>query len=259
MSAFVQSRQRSRYLSLLQIVGALGVIAVHVGVPYSNPIWFFVEIFFVIAGINMTKALDGGQPLYAYAFSRVRRLGPEIAAIWIATVVLVVSGEGSPGMLWFILASPVFVQNLMLIFFRYTMPNDWAFAPLWFVGALLQLQLLLFVMRKVLLRAKPEVLVFACAGIGTLIRLLVAVLSGEDLQGLSVPTASILYCLPLTHLEPLVLGVLIGRGALPRIGRLLPFFCVVTLGLGAVNVALSGGEVTRRSLGFPFLLQLNYA
>ena len=46
---------------------------------------------------------------------------------------------------------------------------------------------------------------------------------------------------------------------MPRIGRLLPFFCVATLGLGAVNVALSGGEVTRRSLGFPFLLQLNCA
>src|SRR5437762_933988 len=76
MSAFVESRQRSRYLSLLQIVGALGVVTVHVGVPYCRPFWFFLEVFFVMAGLNMAKALDGDQPLYAYAVSRVRRLGP---------------------------------------------------------------------------------------------------------------------------------------------------------------------------------------
>ncbi len=259
MSAFVESRQRSRYLSLLQIVGALGVVTVHVGVPYCRPFWFFLEVFFVMAGLNMAKALDGDQPLYAYAVSRVRRLGPEISAMWIATVVFVISGEGSPGMLWFIVTGPVFMQNLVVAFFRYTAPNDWVFGPLWFVGALLQLQLLLFVMRNVLVRAKPEVLVVACVAIGTLFRLLVAVLSGDDLHRLSASTASILYCLPLTHLEPVVLGLLIGRGALPRMGRLLPFFCVAALGLGAVNVALSGGELSRRSLGYPLMLQLNYA
>jgi hypothetical protein len=259
MSALCQARQRSRYLDLFQIVGVLGVVAVHVGVPYSNSVWIVVEVFFVIAGINMAKALDSGQSISGYAVSRIRRLGPEVLAIWSAAVVLVVSGEGSSGMLWFIFTSPAFMQNLGVAFFRYTMPNDWAFAPLWFVGALLQLQFLLFVVRRVLLRAKPEVLVFACAGIGTLVRLVFAMLSGENLHSLSKPQATVLFCLPLTHLEPLVLGVLIGRGGLPRIGRLLPFFCVVTLGLGAVNVALSGGEVSSHSLGFPHLLRLNYA
>ena len=116
MSAFVESPQRSRYLSLLQIVGALGVVTVHVGVPYCRPFWFFLEVFFVMAGLNMAKALDGDQPLYAYAVSRVRRLGPEISAMWIATVVFVISGEGSPGMLWFIVTGPVFMQNLVVAF-----------------------------------------------------------------------------------------------------------------------------------------------
>src|SRR5256885_5313570 len=106
MSAFVESRQRSRYLSLLQIVGALGVVTVHVGVPYCRPFWFFLEVFFVMAGLNMAKALDSDQPPYAYAVSRVRRLGPEISALWISSGDFVISDEASPRMHSFIVSSP---------------------------------------------------------------------------------------------------------------------------------------------------------
>ena len=254
-----QARSRSRHLSLLQIAGLLTVIAVHVGLPYTDLGWFVVELFFVIAGINMATALDRDQSMLSYVLSRIRRLGPQIAAVWSAAVLFVATGAGTPGMMWFILAGPVFVQNLTVGFFRWEFPNDWVFGPLWFVGALVQLQLLLFVGRKVLSRAKPAVLVFACIGIAVLCRLLFAALSGANLRSLPEVQAGVLYCLPFTYLEPIVLGVLIGRGALPRIGRLLPAFCLIAIGLGAVNVALSQGEVSLASLGFPLGLRLNYA
>jgi len=254
-----QARPRSRYLSLLQIAGLLTVIAVHVGLPYTDLGWIVVEMFFVIAGINMATSLDRDQSISSYVLSRIRRLGPQIAAVWSATVLFVATGAGTPGMMWFIFAAPVFVQNLTVGFFRWEFPSDWIFGPLWFVGALLQLQLLLFVGRKVLLRTKPAVLVFACVGIGVLFRLLFAALSGANLRSLSELQGGVLYSLPFTHLEPIVLGVLIGRGALPRIGRLLPVFCLVAIGPGAVNLALSQGEVSFASLGFPLFLRQNYA
>jgi len=234
-------------------------MAFHLGIPYSHSGWIAVELFFVIAGINMATAFDRDQSTYSYVLSRIHRLGPQIVAVWSATVLFVVTGAGSPGMLWFILSGPVFLQNLTVGFFRFVPPNDWVFGPLWFVSALSQLQLSLFVGRTVLLRAKPAVLVLACAGIGMLFRLLFTALSGANLHSVSELQAEVLYCLPFTHLESIVLGVLIGRGALPRIGRLLPVFCLVAIGLGAVNVALSQGEVSPRSLGFPYPLQLNGA
>lgn len=255
-----QARPRSRYLSLLQIAGALSVMAFHVGgVPYSHLGWIAVELFFVIAGINMATAFDRDQSMLSYVLSRIHRLGPQIVAVWSVAVLFVVTGAGSPGMLWFLLSGPVFVQNLTVGLFRWVYPTDWIFGPLWFVGALLQLQLLLFVGRKVLLRAKPAVVVFACAGTGALFRLLFAALSGANLGSVSKLQAEVLYCLPLTHLEPIVLGILIGRGALPRIGRLLPVFCLGALGLGAVSVALSQGAISPRSFGYPFHLRLNFA
>jgi hypothetical protein len=51
---------------------------------------------------------------------------------------------------------------------------------------------------------------------------------------------------------------MIGRGALSGIGRFLPAFGALALVLGALNVWLSGGLVTLRSVGFEFPLRLNY-
>ena len=242
----------------MQIAGALGIVAFHLGAPCSDSFWIAVELFFVIAGLNMAKSLDRAQSIHSYVGGRIRRLGPEVLAVWSATLIVVTSGEGSPGMLWFVLTGPVFLQNLTLPFFDYTMPNDWTFGPLWFVGALLQLQLLLFALRKLLVRLKPGVLIVASAVIGMSFRLAVAALSGESLHSLSAPTADALYCLPLTHLEAIVLGLLIGRGALPRFGRLFPLFCVMAIALGAVNLTLSPVQMSLNSLGFAFPLRVNY-
>jgi len=254
--------QRSRYLSFLQIVGALGIIAHHLRAPFSDSGWVLVELFFVIAGINMARGLDRDQSIYSYALSRIRRLGPEIFVVWCVVVIFVASGDGTPGMLRFILMGPLFLQNLAVAFFDYGWtPRDFAYVPLWFVGGLLQLQLMLFAVRRVLLRVKPMVVAFVCVGIGTLFRLLVATLAGQNPHG-SLPSseANLIYLLPLTHVEAIVLGVLIGRGALVGIGRLAPFFCAMAIGLGSVSLALSPpGAMSISSLGFACPLSVNYA
>ncbi len=250
--------QGSIYLSLLQIAAAFGIVAFHMGVPFSHVGWIAVELFFVLAGINMASAIDREQSIASYAWSRMHRLLPELFAIWCVTALFVVLGSGTMGMLWFIGTAPAFLQNLTLPFFDFTMPRDWVFAPLWFVAALLQLQVLLFASKRLWLRAKPATLVIVAVCFGLSFRLLFALLFGENPRALSNTSADALYCLPFSHVEAIVLGLMMGRGALPWIGRYLPVFGALALVLGALNVWLSNGLVSPRSLGFEFPMRLNY-
>ena len=89
-------------------------------------------------------------------------------------------------------------------------------------------------------------------------------LVAQNPANLSTREARPLYVLPLTHLEALILGLLIGRGALPQIGRLLPLFCVLAISLVAINMARPPGEVsvaikTALGLNFSYPLGLHYA
>ena len=174
------SRRRSRYLNLLRIAGALSIVAYHVGMPFSNSAWIAVDMFFVLAGMNMARVLDCDQSICSYAVSRVERLGPQMLVIWCVAVVSVLAGSGSPGIMWFITVGPVFLHNLALPFFEYTFPRDWIFGPLWFVAALMQLQLLLFGLRKVLLRARPDILLVATVGIAISFRTLFTVFVAQN-------------------------------------------------------------------------------
>jgi len=229
----VTRTQKSRYLSLLQIVAALGIVAYHVHLPRFRSGWILVELFFVIAGMNMVAALERDQSIGAYALSRVRRLGGAALVVWGVAMLLMLSGQATPGLSWFTLTGPVFAENLTVGLFRYTMPTDWVFAPLWFVCALLQLQLVLFLLRRPVLRLKPAVLVGGGVAIGVGLRLAFAALAGDSLRLLSGSQANALYCLPFTHLEAIVLGVAVGRGDLPRLGRPLPLLALV---VGALAV-----------------------
>ena len=56
------SRRRSRYLNLLQIAGALSIVAHHVGMPFSNSAWIAVDMFFVLAGMAL---IGGGRGIAA--------------------------------------------------------------------------------------------------------------------------------------------------------------------------------------------------
>jgi hypothetical protein len=242
----------------LQIVGAFSIVAFHVGTPFSLAGWIPVELFFVIAGINMTAACDRDQSIASYAWSRVRRLAPELCTVWSVAVLFVLLGCGTAGMLWFIGTAPFFLQNLTGPFFDYSMPRDLVFTPLWFVAALLQLQVLLFASKRWWMRAKPAWVVITAVCFGLSFRLLYGFLFGDRTGTPSDSRADTLYCLPFSHVESIVLGVMIGRGALSGIGRFLPAFGALALVLGALNVWLSGGLVTLRSVGFEFPLRLNY-
>jgi len=231
---------------MLQIAAALGIVAFHVGIRHSHAGWIAVELFFVMAGMNMARSIERDASIGSYAIGRIRRLGPMILVVWGATVVFIAAGYGTSGMLWFVATAPVFAQNLTLALFHYIMPNDWVFGPLWFVGALLQLQLVLFLARRVLVKIRPAVLVALCVTGGVLFRLLLAKIVGDDAQTLSAFQGDVLYCLPFTHLEAIVLGLLVGRGALPQLGRFSPCLAVVVLALDA-------------SVGLEFPLRLNFA
>ncbi len=251
--------QRSSYLSLLQIAGAFSIVAFHIGIPYSQAGWIVVELFFVMAGINMAAACGREQSTAAYAWSRVSRLFPEVCAVWCVTGLFVILGGGTAGMLWFIGTAPLFLQNLTLPVFEYSFPRDWVFTSLWFIATLLQLQVLVFATKRWwLLRAKPVSLIIAFTGFGLSFRLLFALLFGGNPRTLPDFGADALYCLPFSHVEAIILGLMMGRGALPGIGRLLPVFGGLALLTGALNVWLSHGLVNPRSLGFEFPLRLNY-
>jgi surface polysaccharide O-acyltransferase-like enzyme len=259
------SRRRSRYLNVLQIAGALSIVARHVDMPFSNPAWIAVDMFFVLAGMNMARALDGEQSICSYAVSRVERFGPQMLVIWCVAVVSVLAGAGSPGMMSFIAVGPVFLHNLAQPFFiEYTFPRDWIFGPLWFVAALIQLQILLFALRRVLVRARPDILLLVAVGVAISFRTLYTMLVAQNPASLHWREADFLYVLPLTHLEAVILGVLIGRGALLQVSRLLPLFFVLAISLVAINMALSPGEVSEAikpalGLNFSYPLGLHYA
>jgi hypothetical protein len=257
-------RRRSRYVSLLRITGALAIVANHVGVPHANLAWILLDVFFVVAGMNMAGALESDQSIASYALSRIKRLGPEMLAVWCVAVAFLVLGRGTSGMSWFVATGPVFAQNLAHPFFAYTAPQDWVFTPLWFIAALMQLQLLLFGMRRVLVRTRPWIVLVAAVGIALLFRTLYTMLLAQSPASPAVRDALILYIQPLTHLEAIVLGVLMGRGGLPRIGRLLPLFCLLAISLVAINLARSPGEVRdaigiAAGLDFEYPLRLHYS
>lgn len=265
MSAVTSApRRRSRYVSLLRIIGALAIVANHVGVPHTSVAWILLDVFFVVAGMNMARALESDQSIASYGLSRIKRLGPEILAVWCIAVAFLLFGRGTSGMSWFVVTGPAFVQNLAQPFFAYTAPKEWVFAPLWFVAALMQLQLLLFSMRRVVVRTRPRIVLVAAVGMALLFRTVYTRLLAHSLASPAVLDALILYTQPLTHLEAIVLGVLIGRGALPRISRLLPIFCVLAISLVAINLAHSPGGVsaaigTAAGLGFEYPLRLHYS
>jgi hypothetical protein len=104
----------------------------------------------------------------------------------------------------------------------------------------------------------------AAVGIALLFRTLYTMLLAQSPASPAVRDALILYIQPLTHLEAIVLGVLMGRGGLPRIGRLLPLFCLLAISLVAINLARSPGEVRdaigiAAGLDFEYPLRLHYS
>jgi peptidoglycan/LPS O-acetylase OafA/YrhL len=67
---------RVRYVSLLQIAATIAIIGFHSGVRGGQAGWMAVEVFFVLAGLNMTRCFDRHAGVASYVLSRARRLAP---------------------------------------------------------------------------------------------------------------------------------------------------------------------------------------
>jgi hypothetical protein len=250
--------QRSRYFNLLQICGTLTVLAFHAGVQHVSWGWIAVPLFFALAGEHMVPAVARSGPVFEYARSRVRRLAFPIAIVWCLVAAMALLGRDSPGAHWFLISSPLFLQNLTLFFFEYQFPADWIFGPLWFLGALLQLQLLVFAFRKVLVRYPPSAVIGAVLVIGIAFRCLTGILLGGTAREVDGRAGDLLYVLPLTHIEAITLGFLVGRGALVDLGRYLWIVAAMAFGGVLLGRGLSGLDFPIESLGFDFPFRVNY-
>lgn len=250
---------RVRYLSFVQIAATIAVIGFHSGVRGGQGGWMAVEVFFVLAGINMTRAFDRHEGVVSYALSRARRLAPEIAVIWVIALVLIAVGWKDQSLSLFLLASPVFLQNFIEPFFDPGAEVNWIFLlSLWFVAALMQLSVLFFLMRRAIARYETATVVGATLVLGLLCRLALLQLIGGSPRDLAPAVADTLYRMPLTHVEAVMAGVLIGRGRLVGIGKQAPLFLATVLAAGFANWMLVRQPMAIGSLGFPIAMPFNY-
>ena len=249
---------RTRYFSLLQLCGTLAVMAFHTGVAHVSWGWMAVPLLIALAGRNMVPAVARSRFMLEYLRARVRRLAFPLAIVWCVVVAMILLGWDSRGAEWFVISSPMFLQNVTLLFFEYQFPTDWTFASLWFVGALLQLQLLLFAFRTVLVRLPPGVVIAGVVIVGVASRWLIAIFLGGTAYELDGRAGNLLYVLPLTHIESITLGFLVGCGAVVGLGRYLWIAAGLAVGGVVLGGAVSGGDFSLVSLGFDFPLRVNY-
>jgi hypothetical protein len=218
-----------------------------------------VELFFVMAGLNLTRTLDRYDGVVSYTRDRARRLAPEVGVVWALVLICVLAGWKSPGLVAFLVSAPLFLQNFAEPFFPPDAYVSWiGLLSLWFVAALMQLSVFLFLVRKAILRRGAAFLLLGSLALGLLFRVVLVEALGGFQRNLSHDTADTLYRMPFTHIEAMILGVLLGRGLLSGIGRYIPLFALTILGAGLANAMLGQGSVTLGSLGFPIGMAFNY-
>lgn len=244
-----------RYASLLYIISSLLVLAVHSGISTLQIAWPIIEVFFILAGMHMVKSMHSSISTLSYAKSRIMRLIPEFICVYICCW-LVFLWDGNRDFLLFNITAPLFLHNWMRSFYHFTNIH-YFFWPLWFIGALLQAQVLLMAFRRLITRANPTVLLagailFNAAACGVY-----ATLLGVSGGRLSIPMADAIYWTPFAHADALLLGYLIGAGHFQKLGRLMFPLLALTLVIGALNLWLAP-DLGLRSLGIPFGMPANY-
>ena len=227
-----QVRMRCRYHALLQIVGFLAVVAFHSEVTFMGSGWFAVELFFALAGYNMVGALQQRSTLPRYAWARYRRLALPLLLLVPAVALLVTVGSSAAAT--YAVAAPLQLHNLTRVAMTEVRDLDMAWMPTWFVAALFQLQLLAFLLRRVLVSASLKLVLSGTAALGLGFRYALGeVLDGGD-GSLSFSAADALYWAPITHVEALVGGVLLGLGRFNS-GRIISVTLFACLGAFAVT------------------------
>ena len=113
---------------------------------------------------------------------------------------------------------------------------------MWFVAALMQLSVLFFLLRKAISRYETPTLLWATLVLGFLCRLALLQLLGGSPRDLAPTVADTLYRMPLTHVEAVMAGILIGRGRLAGIGKHGPLIAVTVLGAGLAGTGCSAED-----------------
>ena len=239
---------RCRYHALLQILGFVAVVAFHAEMPGMAGGWVAVELFFALAGFNMARMLRESSTFRDYLVARYRRLTLPLLLLVPAVVLLI--ARGSKSAVTFAVFAPLQMHNLWRVSMGELWETDIAWVPSWFVASLFQLQLLVFLVRGALLTAHVRVLVFVATAIGLAFRGSAGQLFVEADGTLTAGAADALYWAPLTHVEALVGGLLLGLGRLQLSRRAADAgFAVVGVGVGALAVGLA--LVDYSWLGFP--------
>ena len=251
--------KRSRFLNLLQIGGILLIIGAHTGVRGTGVATIALEMFFVMAGLNMARYIDRHNTLSSFVWSRARRLAPEISVVWCITLIAFLLGLRS-GTEVFLITTPLFLENFAEPYLRPIPGVNFVFlAALWFVPALLQLQVIVFLVRKAVTHHRPLLIVLATVSIELIFRALVAALHGGINRDLAYPSSDGIYRMAITHALPFVLGFMLGCGSLPRMGRWFPVLAAITAAMGILNYVLapphSFGITT---WGYPVGMPFNY-
>jgi len=236
---------RCRYHALLQIVGFLAVVAFHAEVTFMSRGWFAVELFFALAGYNMVGALQQRSTLPRYAWARYRRLALPLLLLLPAVVLLVVIGSSAAAT--YAVAAPLQLHNLTRVAMTEVRDLDMAWMPTWFVAALFQLQLLAFLVRRVLISASLALVLSGTAALGLGFRYALGEVLNSGDGSLSFSAADALYWAPITHVEALVGGVLLGLGRFDS-RRIISVMLFVSLCASAVVLFTA---VEFPSLAFP--------
>lgn len=243
-----------RYLELLSILGTVAVIGFHCELQEFRAGWIAVVFFFVLAGVRMVPAIHRDEQTFSYGLRRVQRLAPEFLCVYLVGLFWLV-WKPSLGLKLFAASGMVFAHNWTRAYFDFSY-QDWLFIPLWFVGALLQLQVLAMIFRRWLRRLSARALFTAAVVVGVASRFLIALLVGSHDGSISVRLADSIYWTPFAHIEALVGGFLIGRGDWRSLGRWMPAIVAFAAMLGVANVFALG--LSPLTLGYPVGLPQNY-
>ncbi len=248
------SRLPGRYLELLSILGTVAVIGFHCQVQEFRAGWIAVVFFFVLAGVRMAPAIDRDERAFSYGLRRLQRLAPEFLCVYLVALCWLV-WKPSLGLKLFAATGIVFAHNWTRAYFDFSY-QDWLFIPLWFVGALVQLQVLAMVFRRWLRQLSAGALFTAAVMVGVASRLSISLVIGGNDGNIPVRLADTIYWTPFAHIEALIGGFLLGRGEWRSLGRGMPLIVAFAAILGAANLYVSG--LPPMTLGYPVGLPQNY-
>jgi len=245
-------RPRDHWVSLVQVICCVLVIGAHSGVPGMLTVWVVVEFFFVIAAMHMVSALERRPALGDYAAKRVMRMMPDYAIVWLAVAAVMLVRPTHNGHV-FLVSGALFLNNWQVPAAPRPL-SDLMWAPLWFIGSLIQLQILAYLVWPWFRRLNAATGIIVCLLAGLVSRALyIAAATHQLLPGTIDQSIGFgLYCSPLSHIEAMGLGLLIGNRKIAFAGwrwTLVPIG-VFLFGLGFCAAM----HLPKSTLGFPITL-----